>query len=110
VDNCKQEWGFFCISIYYIIYHKFCPSLYRYGWVGGLIVSGSWDGPDVSGRYKEGVLAPGRDKGGPLRGRIAGMGGLGRVRIIYICTHIHTYIHTYTYTHTCIYYIYYIYM
>jgi hypothetical protein len=46
--------GLFCIFIYYNIYHKFCPSLYRYG-VGGRV--DSLAGPDVSGRYKGGVLA-----------------------------------------------------
>ena len=73
--------GRFLFFIYYNIYYKFCPNVQGYGRVITCRC------PD-----KGGVLAPGRDKGGPLRGRITGMGGLGRVRIIYICTYIHIYI------------------
>ena len=51
-----RRMGLFLFSIYYNIYHKFCPSLCKYGWVGELIVV-SWAGPDVSGRYTGGVLA-----------------------------------------------------
>ena len=81
--------GHFSFSIYYNIYHKFCPNVQWYGRDAKV--------DNVFGkktRYKGGVLALGRDKGGPLRGRIAGMGGLGRVRIIYICTYIYIYIST----------------
>ena len=70
--------GRFLFFIYYNIYYKFCPNVQWYG----LVITCRC--PD-----KGGVLAPGRDKGGPLRGRITGMGGLGRVRNIYICTYVH---------------------
>ena len=84
--------GLFSIFIYYNIYYKFCPNVQ---WYGRVITCRC---PD-----KGGVLAPGRDKGGPLRGRIAGMGGLGRVRIIHICTYIHLYIYVFIGLYVCVY-------
>ena len=74
--------GLFSFFIYYNIYYKFCPNVQGYGRVITCRC------PD-----KGGVLAPGRDKGGPLRGRITGMGGLGRVRNIHICTYTYIGIH-----------------
>ena len=89
----EARMGLFSFFIYYNIYYKFCPNVQ---WYGRVITCRC---PD-----KGGVLAPGRDKGGPLRGRITGMGGLGRVRIIYICvyTYIQTYKYIYTYIHMCV--------
>ena len=79
----SKNGAFFAFFIYNIFY-RFCPNVQGYGRVITCRC------PD-----KGGVLAPGRDKGGPFRGRIAGMGGLGRVRNIHICTYIYIYVYRY---------------